>query len=95
VSALVAVGSICRIAAPFPRRAVARRSELTIAASGLSVWSALSEDRGHGRRPDTDAPRDPPIHRAADMFVDPDTDPRDEGPKRADERTALVGFLRW
>jgi len=29
------------------------------------------------------------------MFVDPDTDPRDEGPKRADERTALVGFLRW
>jgi Protein of unknown function (DUF664) len=30
-----------------------------------------------------------------DMFVDPDADPRDDPPTRADERATLAGFLRW
>jgi uncharacterized damage-inducible protein DinB len=30
-----------------------------------------------------------------DMFVDPDVDPRVDPPPLADERTTLVGFLRW
>jgi uncharacterized damage-inducible protein DinB len=31
----------------------------------------------------------------ADMFVDPENDPRDEPAPVGDERTLLVGFLRW
>lgn len=31
----------------------------------------------------------------ADMFVEPDRDPRLEPPARGDERATLVGFLRW
>jgi uncharacterized damage-inducible protein DinB len=30
-----------------------------------------------------------------DMFIDPDDDPRVEVPVRGDERTTLLGFLRW
>jgi hypothetical protein len=33
--------------------------------------------------------------RFADMFVDPDRDPRSEVPPRGDERDMLAGFLRW
>jgi len=33
--------------------------------------------------------------RFADMFTDPDDDPRDEGPFLGDERPMLVGFLHW
>jgi uncharacterized damage-inducible protein DinB len=31
----------------------------------------------------------------ADMFVDPEADPRTDPPARADERTTLLAFLRW
>ncbi len=31
----------------------------------------------------------------ADMFVDPENDPREDGPTLGDERTTLVEFLRW
>jgi len=34
-------------------------------------------------------------NRLADMFTDPDDDPRDEGPFTGEEREVLVGFLRW
>ncbi len=30
-----------------------------------------------------------------DMFIDLDSDPRHEPPAQGDERTTLVGFLRW
>src|SRR5438270_9933623 len=30
-----------------------------------------------------------------DNFVDPENDPRTEGPLQGDERAVLVGFLRW
>jgi hypothetical protein len=30
-----------------------------------------------------------------DMFIDPDSDPRDEPPMEADERSTLAAFLRW
>ncbi len=33
--------------------------------------------------------------RLADMFIDPDEDPRGEGPFTGDERAVLLGFLRW
>jgi len=33
--------------------------------------------------------------KSADMFVDPDADPRAEGPTQGDERAMIVGFLRW
>jgi hypothetical protein len=33
--------------------------------------------------------------RRADMFVDPDVDRRTEPPLEGDERTILLGFLRW
>jgi uncharacterized damage-inducible protein DinB len=33
--------------------------------------------------------------RRADMFVDLDTDPREDPPGTGDERDILVGFLRW
>lgn len=33
--------------------------------------------------------------RFADMFVDPQNDPRSDTPSQADERTTLVAFLRW
>ena len=33
--------------------------------------------------------------RFADMFTEPDADPRAEPPTRGDERATLVGFLRW
>lgn len=35
------------------------------------------------------------VKRLADMFTDPDTDPRVEPPTQGDERATLVGFLRW
>jgi uncharacterized damage-inducible protein DinB len=31
----------------------------------------------------------------ADMFIEPDQDPRADPPTQADERTTLAGFLRW
>ena len=31
----------------------------------------------------------------ADMFLDPESDPRTDPPGRADERATLVAFLRW
>ena len=33
--------------------------------------------------------------RRADMFTDPQDDPREEGPNQADERTTLMAHLRW
>jgi uncharacterized damage-inducible protein DinB len=33
--------------------------------------------------------------RSADMFIDPDADPRADPPTQADERATLVAFLRW
>jgi Protein of unknown function (DUF664). len=35
------------------------------------------------------------MKRFADMFVDPDSDPRADGPTQADERATIVAFLRW
>lgn len=31
----------------------------------------------------------------ADMFIDPERDPRPEPPARADDRATIAGFLRW
>jgi uncharacterized damage-inducible protein DinB len=33
--------------------------------------------------------------RRADLFVDPDSDPRGEPPTMGNERETLIGFLRW
>jgi hypothetical protein len=33
--------------------------------------------------------------RRADMFIDPDNDPRDDGPSIGDERATLLAHLRW
>jgi Protein of unknown function (DUF664) len=33
--------------------------------------------------------------RFADMFIDPDKDPRADPPPRGSERDTLVAFLRW
>jgi uncharacterized damage-inducible protein DinB len=35
------------------------------------------------------------MSRRADMFADPDSDPRADPSPRADERATLVGFLQW
>src|SRR4051794_16369800 len=35
------------------------------------------------------------MSKLADMFVDPEADPRTDPASQADERTTLVGFLRW
>jgi len=36
-----------------------------------------------------------PMRRFADMFIDPDQDPRPDPPDLGDERATLVAFLRW
>jgi uncharacterized damage-inducible protein DinB len=35
------------------------------------------------------------VSKFADMFIDPDSDPRTDPPGQADERATLVAFLRW
>jgi len=62
----------------------------------LCVPISLAEDRGMSGDADThtELPDDRPT-RVADMFVDPEDDPRVDGPNTADERTTLVDFLRW
>jgi uncharacterized damage-inducible protein DinB len=35
------------------------------------------------------------MKRFADMFVEPERDPRADAPLRGDERDTLLGFLRW
>src|SRR3954468_12416072 len=35
------------------------------------------------------------MSKLADMFVDPEADPRPDPPSQADERPTLVAFLRW
>jgi uncharacterized damage-inducible protein DinB len=40
-------------------------------------------------------PRDDRPSRIADMFIEPDADPRADPPAQADERTILTAFLRW
>jgi uncharacterized damage-inducible protein DinB len=35
------------------------------------------------------------MERFADMFIDPDVDPRADAPGQGDERATLVAFLRW
>jgi hypothetical protein len=35
------------------------------------------------------------LRRRADMFIDADSDPREDVPHQGDERGTLVGFLRW
>jgi uncharacterized damage-inducible protein DinB len=34
-------------------------------------------------------------HMSIDMFIEPDEDPRPEGPTQGDERATLVSFLDW
>jgi hypothetical protein len=38
---------------------------------------------------------DPGMGRFADMFVDPDADPRTDPPAQDDERATITAFLRW
>lgn len=45
--------------------------------------------------PDIDQREAAMAARRADMFIDPDTDPRTDPPVQADERATLVAFLRW
>ena len=35
------------------------------------------------------------VSMSIDMFIEPESDPRVEPPVQGDERTTLVGFLRW
>lgn len=46
-------------------------------------------------RPDLRGDRDPAPADRADTFTDLDADPRTDPPAQGDERTTLVGFLRW
>jgi hypothetical protein len=47
----------------------------------LWIGARIAHDRGMGR--------------FADMFVDPDADPRTDPPARVDERATITAFLRW
>ena len=47
----------------------------------LCARGRIADDRGMGR--------------FADMFVDPDADPRTDPPAQVDERATITAFLRW
>jgi uncharacterized damage-inducible protein DinB len=52
------------------------------------MMAAMTTDADSG-------PRDDRPSRVADMFIEPDADPRADPPAQADERTILTAFLRW